>query len=239
MRESVGARQDDVGQAARAHGLSWGQSRVAALERGEKPISAEELALLPLILTDVCDRSVTLADLIAPEATIVLAPRAEATGQAVLSIYASMSTDDLVGVNAPFPTPEQIEAFEKVRRAMEWSAPIRERLRRLMLVTEDRPVSDERKLIARQREIGITDERVARRIGEHPLIVVNLAHALWGRTLAEERDRLVAERTDAGGDPARLRALRGRVTRQLVEQLTEEIRRRETGSERGERQETP
>lgn len=64
VRRAAGARQEDVARIARRYGLTWSRGRIWDLERGEKAISAEELVLLPLVLSDVAGRPINLADLI-------------------------------------------------------------------------------------------------------------------------------------------------------------------------------
>ena len=88
-------------------------------------------------------------------------------------------------------------------------------------------------------DVRLAERKAARRLGVEPRVVVEIARELWGRSLARERDRIVSERADAGGDPARLRALRGQVTRKLVGQLAGEIEKRKTeGKGNGEHPET-
>jgi hypothetical protein len=70
-----------------------------------------------------------------------------------------------------------------------------------------------------------TATKAARKLDVSPLLVAETAIRLWRRSLNEERDRIVAERAVAGDDPDRLRALRGWVTRQLVDQIADEIDR--------------
>lgn len=239
VREATNVRQDDVSRAARVYGLAWNRSRIATLEAGEKAISAEELALLPLLLSRACQRQVTLADLIPPGERIRLSSTVPATGEALLSIYAAQDvsgirTQDLgpsLGTAlamAAHPTLEPQRARQ--RFLTDWShfQQVEDRVAELLGSHQ----LDE--LLAG--DASEADRVAARRLGENPMVIVALSRALWGRVLAEERDRVVSERVDAGDAPDRLRALRGRVTRQLVGQLADEIRRRETGGD-GKRQE--
>ncbi|OHV21213.1 hypothetical protein BBK14_08025 [Parafrankia soli] len=214
-----GVRQDDVAKVARSYGLNWDYSRVAALERGEKAISAEELALLPDILSIACTRPVKLPDLIDPDVWVQVGARImpgsdlvkKYAGQAALRVQAAQRAPD-----------EWTRRSAEVMRAWE----DRDRLMRLGAIVENSDHFDLHALVGLV-TVGLTEERTARRIGERPLVVAYLSRVLWGRPLGEQRDRLVSERVDAGDDPARLRALRGRVTRQLIDEMTAEIGRRE------------
>ncbi len=232
-REAAGVRQDDVSRSARAHGLAWSRAKVAALEAGEKAINADELILLPLVLTDACRRPVTLSDLINPAARIALSPVVTAAGHVLPKILASDNLDDvlLTDLSGPglahwlLPDSSPETASGKALTLLERHQAVRERLIRLL--PPDATGDDLRELLA-----GIPSEaerKVAGRLGEDPQVILAVARLLWGRSLADERDRLVDERADAGVEPDRLRALRGRVTRHLVEQVAAEIERRETG----------
>ncbi|KPM56910.1 hypothetical protein ACG83_03490 [Frankia sp. R43] len=214
-----GVRQEDVAKAARSYGLNWDYSRVAALERGEKAISAEELALLPDILSIACVRLVKLPNLIDPDVWVQVGGRVM-PGSDLIKIYAGQGA---LRAQAAHTNPDDwIRRNVEVTRA--WDD--RDRLMRLGAIVENSEYFDLHALVASV-TVGLTEERTARRIGERPLVVAYLSRLLWGRPLGEQRDRLVSERADAGDDPARLRALRGRVTRQLIDEMTAEIGRRE------------
>jgi transcriptional regulator with XRE-family HTH domain len=187
VREAAGLRQDDVARVARAHGLAWSQSKVAALERGDKAVSPEELVTIALVLGRASGRDVRVTDLLDSDETVTLTPCLRAPARSVARLLAGSGADDATsGIRQ---TPARAD---HVTRA------------------------------------GDAEEKAGRRLGEHAAVVVTLSRALWGRTLAEERDRIVSER-DPDASPDRRRALRGQVTKQLVEQLADEIRRQEPG----------
>jgi hypothetical protein len=73
--------------------------------------------------------------------------------------------------------------------------------------------------------VGEAERHVARRLGTSPEQVGELAQALWGRSLPEERDRRLADQS-ADLSPRRLQALRGHVTRELMAELTTDGRLR-------------
>ncbi|MCM3920640.1 hypothetical protein ND748_02975 [Frankia sp. AiPs1] len=242
----MGARQDDVSQVARVHGLAWSRAKVGALENGEKAISAEELMLLPLILSKVCQRPVRMADLIPPDVLIRLSSTASARGSAALKILAGAGLHDvregdleLSPVSRPLPESwpprmdvEVLEEADPSPDSHEKAGPERREL--VAGKGEDQASDVIRQLAASKgRSYGLvrllvpseTERKAAKRLDETPETVLRLSRGLWGLSLAEERDRLVDERADAGDDPGRLRALRGRITRQLVDRLAEEIQR--------------
>ncbi len=102
VRETAGLRQTDVSQASRAHGLAWSQSRVAALERGDKAVSIEELALLPILLSNASGRDVTLSDLIRPDARIALSATVTVDGRTLVGILGGQPVAvDVRGASRP------------------------------------------------------------------------------------------------------------------------------------------
>ncbi|SBW20452.1 hypothetical protein FDG2_1697 [Candidatus Protofrankia californiensis] len=244
VREGAGARQDDVARAARLFGLAWNRSRVGTLERGEKAISAEELALLPHVLERACKRPVTLEDLIPSWERIDLAANAWTTGQQLLDTYASRNKLTLSGQVlldiAETPVGQSLPDPEAFRAVLDLERQVRDRLWELRVSgytsgSHNEPGGSE--AVARwDRQAGEPERKAAKRLGEHPVVLVGLSHFLWGRTLSEERDRLVDERVGPNVGADTRRALRGRITRHLVDQLGEEIERR-SGEKVGEHHE--
>jgi hypothetical protein len=184
VRERDGTTQEAVALAARRHGLHWARTRVALLERGEKAIPAEELALLPAILADACGRPVGLAELIDPDAVIRLSDMVTVTGRELVELFA--------GAAPALPCAGPAAADETGRRL---------------------------------RDAGEPEENAARRLGVPLIDVVAAARALWGRGLSAERDARVAAGPEVS--PHRRSALRGRVTRSLVDALAAEMAARE------------
>ena len=81
---------------------------------------------------------------------------------------------------------------------------------------------DEEALARAARASALEAERKAgKRLGVAPEIVGALSVARWGRGLSDERDARVAAAVDRASewDPRRIQALRGHVTRVLLEEL--------------------
>jgi len=189
--------QDDLAAAARAFGLDWTRSSVAAWEFGRRTLSIEEAVLLPLICRRAFGLDVSLAELTEHGAEPRLSPRATCgvdlpykvlSGQA-----ASISDDEVHLLDSPPPASRELEAL------------LRRVVGRNQLVPE-RASADAQ---------GDAEQRVARRLGHPPEVVAVAALRLWGRSFTEQRD---AEVGDVGENPAQLR---GRVTRRLQQQLSE------------------
>ena len=72
-------------------------------------------------------------------------------------------------------------------------------------------------------DVQLAERRAAEKLGVEPSAIARAAYVLWGRSLSEERDAVVAQRVGADVDLRVRRALRGRVTRELVEQIKVKI----------------
>lgn len=216
VREAHGVRQEEVSRAARAYGLAWARSRIAALERGDKAVSADELTLLPLIMSAACTRPVALSELVAPDVWVRVGDRAM-PGSDIAAIWAGGMP--LRGRNVPGTLQDLISEQADAEAAR----PDFDRLVALGAFGEH-DGEELRGLWATG--ASLAEERAATRLSERPRVVAYLARAVWGASLDEERDRIVAER-DPDASPDRRRALRGQVNRELVEVLAAEIARRE------------
>lgn len=221
VREAAGARQGDLSRVARTNGLTWSQSKIAAIERGDKPVGIEELVMLTLVLSDVCGREVTVPELIDPAVVIRLSGTKMIGGRGLALMLAGKPLE-----SGPTTVEEALPLIDAI------TEPWRQATRRARALGLDVNAVEAAYPFTAS---GEAEEKTGRRLGEPAAVVVALSHALWGRTLTDERDRLVAER-DPQASPDRRRALRGQVTRQLVDELAVEIKRRETGGD-GERTE--
>jgi hypothetical protein len=240
VRAATGVRQEDISRAAQRFGLTWSRGRIWDLERGLKAISAEELVMLPVILGEAAGQPVTIDELIDPSVLVALTDKVDATGEMVRTVFhsgpAKVVDGEIVKAEPRAAQPESVdsggdaseaetERFAERFRAMgEASRYIGPHRRLTQLV----PAASEEDLwTLLQGSLGEAERRAAVQLGESPYVVLGLARALWdGRSLAEERDRIVLERPDAGSDPERLRGLRGHVTRQLVGQMHDLIESR-------------
>ncbi|WP_133057051.1 hypothetical protein [Frankia sp. KB5] len=201
LRREVGISQGDVALAARRHGLPWKQSSIATLEAGQRDLSAAELAILPLALAEAFGRRVTLADLIDPDEEVRLTSRVTGSGRSVLNVYGAKNVGVfMVGGVGTLASGNVGTIYGGIVEGPKGSMAVFG-----MVPTE-------------------AEVKAARKLKVPPLLVAETAHNLWRCSLTERRDQMVAERTDAGTDPDRLRALRGRVTRALVNEVEQAIR---------------
>ncbi len=198
--------------AARRHGLAWARSRVAQLERGEKALPAEELALLPSILTEACRRPIGLSALIDPDAVVSLSSSVVVDGRTFAAT--------LAGTAPEFPFSMQTSPSTDLRIGDQIGPGVVEALPAPYVKVGPHWMQgfSVQQLV---QNTGETEVLVARRLGV-PLVEVAVASArLWQHSFSSERDRRVTAIPDVS--PHRLSALRGRVTRKLTEEIRAEI----------------
>ncbi|MFK0151160.1 helix-turn-helix domain-containing protein [Streptomyces sp. NPDC090493] len=235
FRESRGLRQEDVADAARSYGFTWGRSSVAALEAGNRELSLGELLLLPTIVRRLGGWS----EPIIPGLTEIMISESK-------WIPAHQMASHVLALLAPTATPDR-------------QAPERERLEEETLLlggidsdAEDSPRNRRRVIqvvsvyeymyyMLWPERLGTyytsspgsfeVNRRVAERIttpdGQRPTngLVEAFALGLYGRTLGEERDARADERGTYETKRA-LQSARGHVTRELIDELQAEITRR-------------
>lgn len=214
LREQHGQRQDDVARAARDLGLAWSRSKVAAVERGDKALPAEELLLLPLVLAEAQCGQPSLADLLPDGSGTVRLGDQTAMPAAVLAQVVRGEDVDIREVDSP-------SIRESFARIDAWAeAGGRERMmsifRAYMAVA---PGRDLRELLAAERAAGDAERIAARRLGVPFTAVVAAALATWGHGLTEERDARAAQRAGPGASARSAQAARGHVTRELYREL--------------------
>lgn len=203
IREEGDARQDDVAAQARALGLSWTRSKLAALERGDKAIDLPEMVLLAAALSQATDAPVRLSDLLEGDDWVQLSGKTPLTRAALRRF--------LVGETVVF------EAGDVPRLPID-------RLRDGLQALTDREAAFAPDLtwvdgVLVEARAGEVEQRAGRTLGLSKREVALLSWGLWGRTLAEERDFRVGDEGSAATRSAR----RGQTTRRLIEELRTQL----------------
>src|SRR5262249_6050522 len=72
LREQAGTPLDEIRRAALSIGLEWSATLLTGLEKGTKAATAEHLLALPVVLSAAFGNRVTLADLLAGDAPVLL-----------------------------------------------------------------------------------------------------------------------------------------------------------------------
>jgi len=210
FRKEHGLTLEQVSRSTRTHGLKWSTGRVADMENGAISPTIPTLVALAAALEELAgayplspDDAVTMHDLLATDQWVEITPTIRLKGSAFARIIgggsAGITLDDS-------RTDAEISAFaagisSRVKADMANAAPgVR--------------IGDVRQAMA---GTGLADERAARRLGLSVWAVTSWAVKLWGHSLTAERDRVLGE----GASPQK----RGRLTRELVEQIEEAVRR--------------
>jgi Helix-turn-helix len=81
------------------------------------------------------------------------------------------------------------------------------------------PPRASRRVLLEQEALGTAEMKAARRLGVSAGAIVQAARRLWGQSLAAERDQRMAQQPDMPTSPRSLQALRGHVTRELLDEL--------------------
>lgn len=204
LREAEQMTQDQLAAHLRTNGLSWQRSTVAKVERGERAVSLEELVLLAMMF------DARIADLLPPDGEVALTPR---TSVAVsdLAGFLKGGQTNLLRLDSPFQreaVPAAIDAMKRMARRLESRWP-------KLSWTDFRA--------AQAAAVGDAERKGARSIGVDPTELAIAARRLYGRDMPEERDARIGARLRADAGPATIRAVRGHVTRELLEEIKHEI----------------
>ena len=211
---------------------TWTRTRIAAIERGDKAISAEDLLRLVAVLEIAADRPVDIAELFDSPDCIALSDIARIGARDFAEVLRGSPVSDRASLDLTLALPVQVEIDEaELRRLAN---------RRLAIYAAGgHPVT-----IGQEKEVkkgfGEADERASRELNEPRSTFQSLCAVLWGQSLSAERDaRLAAAGTDQGS-PASVAARRGRVTRELLREARELLAivdRNEGGDDGGEHRE--
>lgn len=233
IRESAGARQQDLSDAAKRLGLTtWSRTRIAALERGDKAISAEDLIRLVAMLHSLCKRQVDIAELFDDPRVVEVSESVFIPARRIAKVLCGGVDGQVIRYLLTTPefsrsqwdTPERAEAADRASRILAAAG------RGLPTVGESRTVA---------MGIGEADERARRDLGlaEYPFEMLCLV--MWGRALSAERDARLESAGASDGTAGSLAARRGRVTRALLHEARDRLRELEGGVADGQRREAP
>lgn len=198
-RKDQGLTQDEVARKLRSlAGLDWTRAVIAAIETGRRELTVPELALLLAIL------DTNLGDLLDGAGTVELVPGREvADAEALVAGLCGRQTlADVITVH-PAIAKAMLRGFEALRAEAQaiW------------------PKATLGQLVKAERAMGEADDKAARTLGVTPWKVTLASHRLWGRSLTEERDERVKAKASPDASARTLQAIRGHVTRGMIEEL--------------------
>ncbi|MDI1462133.1 hypothetical protein QEZ54_14260 [Catellatospora sp. KI3] len=209
---------EEIAAAARGLGLDWSVSWLASVERGTKPLSAEQLLVLPVVLGTACKHRVAIADLlVGDEAQALIGPAKEQIAVDAAKVRDSASGAPMrraFGANSmPAEAAAQESPVEKARR------------RQRDIISSGFGWVDSRLLAVAEAGATAAEERLARKLGVPVVAVVAAAATLWGRSLTEQTE---AER--GNGEP--VTHVKKRLTGEVTVRVSEAAQwARETGAD--------
>jgi transcriptional regulator with XRE-family HTH domain len=213
IREAQGKRQEDVVVTARAFGLKWTQATVAALETAKRQLNVSEFLLLPRVF------GIELRDLFVGDQSVRL-PTGVLTKPKILEAIVSsraksLRHDELLTQR----TGTLRRALRQYRKAIP-SLPLPPPM-------QDQMVKVWTSLLG----IGVAEAKAARKFRVREGDIAHAAVSLWKRSLTLERDSRLAEALQgapASPSPRTVQAMRGHITRSLLEVLRSELQRSAT-----------
>jgi len=209
LRRNAGLTLDEVSRAARRHGLSWSESRVADFEAGRVAPDLRTLVPLSLALIDAgCvgatwERLLTSLPPIRINDSLLLWDdqlRKLLSGRIVKVKRLEDTRNDDYDDGRNQLTPE------------EW------------VISERFPIDDPATLRAVKWSAGATEERIRKSLGVSPMLLATVTASLWKRTFSQERDRRAGEGANA--------QKRGQVTRQMRAELQAAIEAATSGDDK-------
>lgn len=210
IREERDIRQADLAAALRERGVKWSWNRVSELEAGKKNISTEQLILLADALAEVSNAEVALAHLLDGDGQVQLSDVVAVDRAAVRQYLGGLDVDIRLMDNTAWSGEAQASfslLSDNAGRALR------------LMGGRSTGFSDP------QQSGGTAEVKLARSLNESPFTVLAAAIGLWGRSLTAERDFRAGDEGDAKSIAAR----RGRITRELQQQIRDRIEAERNG----------
>lgn len=207
-REAKHLTQEQLAARLRDLGLDWSRATVASVETGRRDdVGITEIVIVAFAL------GTSPAELI-PSNTppiVLAAGLLEVSPNGLRRMLSGTSVG--LGRNG-FQAPRVAQRLQQVTE--EWRE-----ITRLWPALARRPAEDGMTTIGAisRDQHGEAEQHAARRLGRSPLEIAVAAHRAWGRGFRDERERRLDQRARKGSSRASLSALRGRVTRELLEEL--------------------
>lgn len=226
--------QEQVAAAARDVGIDWYRETVAAIENGKRAISVEELLLLPLAfgrLQGDIGPAFELAELLPEQGFLRLTRQASISVSAASAAVTGTATAPDRKPFADFDVPIHARMKAGINEAFEHWAVIDDHWR----ADHGEGMTPRILREIRQAAAGEAERKAATKLGVTPYQVSLASFFLHKQSLTSARDKMVAARLDAappavhGGPqlvrdgaeilPRTIQALRGHMTRVLVDQI--------------------
>jgi transcriptional regulator with XRE-family HTH domain len=209
IRDASGVTQNELAKCARTRGLRWTASKVGDFEAGRVSPTFATVLVAVQALAGSTETDVALADLVQSDGFVSLTDNSQPRGSVLQElIRGERSWNDLtvseMGHTAHM-TDKQVNAI--VREGFS-------RMSRDLSPYPDAPLAE---VAAISERGGLDEDRVAKRLNISTNLLAAASWHLWRRSFSEERDR----RAGSDANPQK----RGRVSRELQHELSEELAR--------------
>jgi hypothetical protein len=210
-----GRKLDDVAKAVTAAGLSWGGGRISDLEGGRVVPRVETLLVLAAAFSDLLERPVTVADLLAGDGQVIVTPtvvtdmamvRKALAGEDDVELPRPLTDEELIRKYATVPDVDAIAAIPAERRLL---------------------------LFDIHRDYGEAEDRAARAFGVDRATLVEAMADTWGCSLSARRDMLAGEDATAQKRGIVTRALRAELRKALADVTPAPAAAEQSGCRRG------
>jgi transcriptional regulator with XRE-family HTH domain len=214
LREGARLTQEVVAAQARAVGFAdWARGTVSMIEGGHRRVTLEEFLALPLILYYAGAGQVRLVDLVSADApAIINADTALAAGTLRAALAGRLAVESTpMSAASPAPARDTEERREALVLWRRWASRRSDRSREPSAATLAAIAVESR-----------TDALVsaARHLRCSPVAASLAAVVTHGRLLMAEREERVRQRLGEGErNPRTVQAIRGHVTRELLQEL--------------------
>jgi hypothetical protein len=203
LRADAQAPVERVVQAAAGYGLEWTPSWLQSVEHGNRALNAEQLLLMPLVLSSALAHRVTLADLLSGEQPVEVSPEKQVSPAHLREVVTGEPSHRPFTTSAPDTTTMLMasnqQAVEKMRTVRDANL----------------GDVDVRTLGQAEAGAGQTEARLAKRLGVPVIVVIAAAASLWGRSLSDERDALIKQ------DPAEANVITRRLSAAVSARIAE------------------
>ncbi len=209
LRQQAHVAVESVAQTAQLVGMPWTANWVSSMEHGTRSLSAEQLLALPVVLSMALGHRVSLADRLAGDSPVALAPDHDPLPPGYVR--------DIV-TGTPYHRPFATVGADATTLLMAANVAAVEKMRQIRAANLGDV--DVRTLGTAEAGAGQAEARLAKRLGVPEIIVIAAAASLWGRSMSDERDRLLREAENATV-----------VNRQLSHAIAERIKQARAGAE--------
>jgi transcriptional regulator with XRE-family HTH domain len=200
LRESKRWTQAEMADYLRVGGLPLVRSVIVSLEAGRRSIDIGEMIILATTL------DVAVVDLIEGTGPVRLTASATADLGTVSQLLRGKARPDSVSIDTSTDSALQSLAI--------WSKAETRRVER------NWPGAKPAEIVRAERSADDpAEQKAARKLGVRPFDVSMAAFRLWGESLTAHRNALVDDRSTDATPTRSIQAIRGRVTRDLLEQI--------------------